>query len=187
MKERGLDPQRLAIEQFAHDGGELEGAWPQAGFSRLASSTLVDGGPPADVVWSARGEERRVAGGLPQTWLQLDVATTVTLQCQRCLQPMSLPLHIGRDFRFVRDEAEAASLDEDSDDDVLAAGRWFDLRALIEDELILALPVVPRHEECPQPLAVPDSVSALDDEIADDAAPNPFAALAALRRPKAND
>ena len=177
----------MAIEQFAHDGGVLEGAWPQAEFSRLASSTLAEGDAPADVVWSATGEERRVAGGAPQTWLQLDVATTVTLQCQRCLQPMLLPLHIERAFRFVRDEAEAASLDEDSDDDVLAAGRWFDLRALIEDELILALPVVPRHEQCPQPLSVPDSVAELGDEIAAEAAPNPFAALAALRRPKAND
>lgn len=187
MKERGWDPKRLAVEQFARNGGELEGVWPQAGFSRLASATLAESGPAADVVWSALGEERQVAGGTAQTWVQLDVATTVALQCQRCLQPMSLPLQISRAFRFVRDEEEAASLDEDSEDDVLAAGRFFDLQALIEDELILALPLVPRHERCPLPLSVPASVAALEDEPAEDGAPNPFAALASLRRPKTDD
>ena len=73
-----------------------------------------------------------------------------------------------------RSAAEAAQLDEHSEDDVLALPQRLDLHELLEDELILALPIVPRHGVCPQALplaAVPEA----------EAAPNPFAALAALR------
>ena len=58
-------------------------------------------------------------------------------------------LHIEKALRFVHGEDAAAELDADSDDDVLASSRSLDLRALIEDELLLALPLVPRHEACP--------------------------------------
>ena len=53
-------------------------------------------------------------------------------------------------------------------------------RELIEDELLLAMPIVPRHEVCPEPLV------ATVDELPDDPAPNPFAALAALKTTKPN-
>jgi uncharacterized protein len=63
---------------------------------------------------------------------------------------------------------------------VLALSKNLDLRELIEDELLLALPLVPRHEDCPQPLRVGH---APDPEP--DARPNPFAALGALKKPEA--
>ena len=60
--------------------------------------------------------------------------------------PVDVPLDVERSFRFVADEATAEALDEECDEDLLALGREFDLRELIEDELLMALPVVPRHE-----------------------------------------
>ena len=51
---------------------------------------------------------------------------------------------------------------------------------LVEDELLMALPVVPRHEECPT--SVPLASSDDDFEVANSEKPNPFAALAALRK-----
>ncbi len=53
-------------------------------------------------------------------------------------------------------EEAAAALDAESDDDVLALESSLDLHALVEDELLLALPLVPRHDECPEPLPVRD-------------------------------
>ena len=50
-----------------------------------------------------------------------------------------------------------------------------DLPMLLEDELLLALPLVPRHDVCPEPLP-----RAFRDEA--DAAERPFAALAALKQ-----
>jgi uncharacterized protein len=122
-----------------------------------------------------------VAGGEPQLWLHLHAQASVLLECQRCLQPFVQALEVDRRVRFVRDEALAEQLDEHSDDDVLALPRRLDLHELLEDELILALPLVPRHESCPEPLplALPDMAG----DAAAGEAPHPFAALAALRRP----
>ena len=69
---------------------------------------------------------------------------------------------------------------DDSEEDLLAISREFDLRELIEDELLMALPVVPRHDECPTAVHLASS----DDDFEEASAekPNPFAALAALRK-----
>jgi len=183
-KDRGPDPQRLDVAAFAAAGGALAAQTPQARFARLSSSLLALPGdrlpPPVD--WSANGETRPVPGGARANWVHLQAQTEVTLQCQRCLQAMQQALAVDRWFHFVGDEDEAARLDEDSEDDVLAASSRFDLLELLEDELILALPIVPRHEQCPQPLPM-----GADEPLADEEAPNPFAALAALRRPPPGD
>ena len=89
-----------------------------------------------------------------------------------------------RRFLFVGSEAEAEQLDAESDDDHLVLMPRLDLLLLVEDELILELPLVPRHEGvCPEPLPFPDVADAAEEPA--DARPNPFAALAALRKPGA--
>ena len=182
MTAREFDPFRLDVVAFAKEAGALEGRWPLANFDRIADSA-VPGAPVTDadeVRWSARGEQRQLRGGDAQTWLHLDAATQVSLECQRCLKPVNVPLQMSRQFLFVHGEDAAAQLDADSEDDVLAITRALDLRELIEDELLLAMPIVPRHEVCPEPLVAP-----ADDEVADEP-PNPFAALAALKRTNLN-
>ena len=67
---------------------------------------------------------------------------------------------------------------------MLALAPDFDLRALIEDELLMALPLVPRHDECPD--AVQLSVQSADFDAAQEEKTNPFAALAALKHDKPN-
>ncbi|MDE1948713.1 MAG: DUF177 domain-containing protein [Burkholderiales bacterium] len=180
---RPLDPRKLDVRAFAAAAGSLSGETTQSDLPRLAASVLaLADTPPAPVQWSVQGALRPVTGGAPVVALQLQAHTTVALQCQRCLRPLQEAIEIDRRFRFVGDEDEAARLDEEDDDeDVLVASRAFDLLGLVEDELILALPIVPRHAECPQPLPL-----AAADE-AGEAAPNPFAALAALRRPPSGD
>jgi uncharacterized protein len=103
----------------------------------------------------------------------------LALQCQRCLTAVVEQVVAERDFLFVADEATAEAMDEESEADVLVISRDFDVLSLVEDELLLALPLVPRHEICPQ--AVPVAVA---DEAFEQASerPNPFAALAALKK-----
>ena len=175
MKSHEFDPLRLDLAAFAAEGAELSGTWPLEELPRLAASAHP-GAPTAGEAlhWSARGESRPRRGGPPDTWLHLRLATRLHLECQRCLQPVETPMELERWLRFVPGEEEAAALDADSEDDVLALPRWLDLRGLAEDELLLALPIVPRHEQCPQPL--PSATG--DDEVA---AENPFAALQALK------
>ena len=91
---------------------------------------------------------------------------------------MRVPLHAERRIFFVDGEEAAAALDAESDDDVLALTPALDLADLIEDELLLALPLVPRHERCPEPLPR----GFVEADPATDPADNPFAVLAALKR-----
>ena len=176
------DPLRLDVAAFAADAASLAGDWPGPTLARLAELQA----PPQDlawpgVVWAAQGERRAVPAGEAELWLSLQVDTAVWLTCQRCLQPYRLALALDRRLRFVRGEAQAEALDAESEDDVLALSRSLDLRELIEDELLLALPLVPRHEVCPQPLPVPITVES--DEPPEEAPerPNPFAALQGLK------
>jgi len=178
MKSRPLDPCRLDVEGLAKEAAVLEGEWPLTELERLADAAHPDAQPLAGdlVAWRAEGESRPVRGGAPQTWLHLRANTRISLVCQRCLGPVETPLAPQRSFLFVAGEEQAAQLDADTDDDVLALTRALDLRELIEDELLLALPLVPRHELCPQPLPMDHG-----DEP-EEARENPFAALAALKR-----
>ncbi|RTL37854.1 MAG: DUF177 domain-containing protein [Burkholderiales bacterium] len=180
MRSRAFVPEKLDVAALAQDGASLDGTWPAASLERLADSAAPEApatGWPA-ITWALQGEIRQPKGGKAQTWLHLAAAGQVALTCQRCLQPVTEDIDIDRWIRFVDTEAEAAALDVDSDDDVLALPRHLDARELIEDELLLALPLVPRHEVCPKPLPVPAEEDAAEEEER----PNPFAKLAALKR-----
>ena len=186
MTERAADPHRLDLRRFARDGALLEGAWSQDRFTRLAASLMppLADTPAPPVQWSAQGQQRPVPGGEPQIWLHIQGRTVARLECQRCLQPLNEALQVDRHLRFVAGEDEAARLDEESEDDVLALVARLDVFELLEDELMLALPLVPRHATCPQPL---DAAAAVALPLTDEARPNPFAALAALRAKPAAD
>ena len=136
--------------------------------------------PDLMVDWEAVGEVRTALGGMGQVWLHIKVTASFPMECQRCMTPVDVPLEVDREFRFVADEVTAEALDDESEEDLLAMSREFDLHELIEDELLMALPVVPKHDECPT--AVPLASSDDDFEEANDEKPNPFAALAALRK-----
>ena len=165
MRSHRHDPLRLDVAAFAADGNALEGDWPGSTLERLASLQV----PPQDlghaaVHWRVQGERRLKAGSEAQLWLTLSAQAPVWLTCQRCLQPMAVDLALDRRLRFVHGESQAEALDAESDDDVLALPRWLDLRELVEDELLLGLPLVPRHETCPQPLPVPIHLEDDSDE-----------------------
>jgi uncharacterized protein len=180
MTKRSFDPRRLDVAPFAEAAGELAGQWPLSALSRLVEMAHPDAVPGAaeHVQWQVRGEARKTAGSGVQTWLHLEANARLELVCQRCLQPVAMPIAAQRSFMFVHGEARAAELDEQSEEDVLALTRDLDLRDLVEDELLLSLPLVPKHEQCDQPLlqAATDAESPVER-------PHPFAALASLKGP----
>ena len=118
--------------------------------------------------------------------MALHAQVRVALTCQRCLQAVDVNLLVDCDYRFVADEAAAAEADIDAEEDLLPTSRALDLPGLIEDELLMALPLVPRHEgRCPQPLVAPASV---DEPLpAGSSRTNPFEALAVLKARKATN
>jgi uncharacterized protein len=142
------------------------------------------------VNWTATGELIDNAGEAskvkPQVWLHVTAHTTLPQTCQRCLSEVGTELDVNRSYRFVADEATAEAQDDASEEDVLAISREFNLLELIEDELLMALPLVPMHDVCPIPpkMAAADADFEGDAEAVGAGKPNPFAVLAALKGKK---
>lgn len=175
---------RLDVRAFAQAGARLEAEEPLSRFDRL-SAEAMPGAPDTAraVAWQARGELRPAAsGGEPAVWLRLTARTTVPLACQRCLGAANTPLEVDRWFRFVADEATAEREDDECEEDVLALEPRPSLHELLEDELLMALPLVPMHDTCPEPVVMQAGDASLLDEV--DPAPrrHPFAELAKLRK-----
>lgn len=179
----------LDVLSFCAEEAQLQGQCSLAEMPRLADSVMrgADGLAPPRVRWQAAGSTRRVLGGAPRQVIDLRVEAPIALQCQRCLQPVGVALDVQRRLVFVPGEDEAARLDEEAGDeeDVLALVARLDLLALVEDELLLALPIVPRHDQCPDAGEVGSQAPAVGGEPATGTTTThrPFAqALAALRR-----
>lgn len=169
---------RLDVRAFAEADGRLSGSDALSKYERLLEETAGQGGDRV-VRWQARGELRRDAAGFAQVWLHLQADVSLPLVCQRCLGPADIPVTVERSFRFVATEQQAAAEDEEAEEEVLALSRDFDLQVLIEDELLMALPLVPRHDSCPTEVQL--SAQDADFEAAQVAKPNPFATLAGLK------
>lgn len=178
-----LNPRRLDVKVFAEDDATIAGEEPLARHPRLLAETQGRGADEP-VRWSATGELRRPHAHEPDVWLHLQAGARLSLTCQRCLQPVEVPVTVDRSFRFAPDEATAASQDDEADEDVLALSRSFDLVELVEDELLMEMPLAPHHETCP-----PVSVSVEDEGFEGSSArhENPFAVLGQLKREKPGD
>ncbi len=175
---RNFNPTRLDVAEFSQAKAQLSGQDSLKEYARLAKELRTS--PPALIVeWQAEGESLRAADGAMRPALHLQVNTHLPLTCQLCMGETMVPLTVDRHFVFVDDEEAAAALDDASEDDVLVLSTEFDLRELIEDELLMALPLVPRHDECPEKPRL--SVQDADFEAAMPEKPNPFAALASLK------
>jgi uncharacterized protein len=171
---------RLDVKEFAEQGATLDGEDQVREHQRLLAETQGLGGA-APVTWSATGELRNPRHVQPEIWLHLRAHTVLALTCQRCLAPVDVPLAVQRSFRFVADEDTAAAQDDDSEEDVLAISRDFDLVELAEDELLMEMPLTPRHVICPVPLTLVASDEGFE---AADARENPFAMLGKLKTGK---
>ena len=172
-------PPRINVKQVGQSSQPLSGQAVLSNFERLIEETQGLGSQNM-VSWSVSGELRPDATGQAQVWLHLSVHVSLPLTCQRCLGPVDVPVQIERSFRFVESEAQAELEDDASPEDVLVLSQEFDLAALIEDEVLMDLPVVPRHETCPLPVKLM-AVDANFEEA--QSKPNPFAALASLKVP----
>ena len=153
-----FDPRRLDVKSFAEEAGQLAGQDRLGTHDRLMVETAARGADlPLD--WSATGELRNPGHLHPEIWLRLEARAVLPLTCQRCLGPVDIAVEVARPFRFVADEDVAMAQDDASEEDLLALSRSFDLIELIEDELLMDMPVAPRHAVCPEPvkLAVADA------------------------------
>lgn len=159
--------QQIVIDSlsFAREGKALQGELPVAGLERLHDMLAEKAGI---AVFRLNGRISRQ--GKPQ--LVLEVVGEVPVVCQRCLGRLDFPLSIVSVLELVADEADLTPDElEDDSRDFLVAQKELDVAALVEDEIILALPTSPRHEDC----ALPDG-NTRGTKV------SPFATLAALKK-----
>ena len=172
---------RLDVRALARAGDVFEGEVSLSQCERLLSEMAGASETLPLIHWRAQGEWRERTGGAGQCWLHVTARLELPLVCQRCLGPVTVPLEFDRSFRFVADEATAEREDEEAEEDLLVISPQFNLLELIEDELLMDLPLVPRHEpDCP--VEIPLSAQDADFDAATAQRPNPFASLAQLKR-----
>jgi uncharacterized protein len=149
--------------EFARTGSKLQGSWQVAEFPRLR-----------DALHSDAGTLRYVLAGIPEARgrpaLRLKLEGALSLICQRCLGALEFPLRIEVTLLLSATQAEmdAEPLDAEGPERIVA-GKEMPVRDLVEEELLLAIPIAPRHERC-------DGNAALDDE----SLRSPFSALRGL-------
>ena len=131
--------------EFCRTNGHREGVTPVSEMTRLAADCANNSG---EITWAIQG------GSTPQGYpsMTLSVAGPVQLVCQRCLAPFDYHLDSSTQLVLGRDDEEADQFEEVLDDDsidVIVGSHAADIRELLEDEALLALPQAPKHEVCP--------------------------------------
>lgn len=165
--------------EFARSGGVLESSQQPADFPRLRDLLA---GPEGRIDWTLTGERRPRPEGGADAFLRLELRGSVSLECNRCLRPVQVEFEDRRLFKITATESQAEREDAQTDDyDALVASPRFDVLEFIEDEAILALPIVPRHQDCSLPGAPADPGEAAPERR------YPFAALGALKGRTAPD
>jgi uncharacterized protein len=156
-----LQPAAIDGLAFARNAEVVHGRLGLESLPRLAQSGCT--GLVLDFVLTGESNERGKPG------LKLTVVGSVHLQCQRCLGGLELPLRFEAQLEFASSEEESTAADDGVER--VVARREMSVVDLVEDEVLLALPMVPRHEQC---------IVAAEFEA--DAEPSAFQALAALKK-----
>jgi uncharacterized protein len=137
---------RLTIDslRFARGSESLAGAFEMAELDRLADLRgSLHGSVDQSVRFTLIGQ---VIAGRPT--LCVEVEAVLLLECQRCLGRFEQAVHVESRLPVARNDAEMKRWEtEDPMLDVLLAEASLDVRALVEDEILLGLPLAPRHPE----------------------------------------
>ena len=148
----------------------IEGSAPLASLPRLRGGLFE---PEGEVRFTIDFD--RDALRLPR--VELKAEAELPLQCQRSLQRFMFPVRLEQKLGLIRDEADEAALPEGYEPLLVPADGLLRPLDLVEDELILAMPVVPVS---PGTDPIGDDWPQEADEPGQD---NPFAVLSALKKP----
>ena len=132
----------LASQTYAGQGFLALDALPRVALEAAACSS-GDG-----FAWAVNTFFDGVTGGEPRLKMNLSLKGQMQLICQRCMQPCLVQIDDSRQFVFLANEALADAFPmEDDALEPLVMDSQFDLLGTIEDEILLALPLIPKHPE----------------------------------------
>ncbi|WP_245931922.1 YceD family protein [Marinomonas aquiplantarum] len=162
-----FDPRKYANNELA-----FEGNMPLNQFEELCAILASDEGNAFIHLDFRVDEDRRyIATG--------SLTANVQVVCQRCMGAVHHDLEVDLALGFVYDEDHAKNLPNNYDPVVMTDGEVI-LADMVEQEIILALPIVAYHEESGCNPTAQKYASSTDD-AADDEKPNPFSILAQLK------
>ena len=114
-----------------------------------------------------------------------EIQADLVLVCQRCLEPMAWPLQLNLALAFLRPDDDEAAI-PGSYEPYVVDTLPIRLTDMIEDEIILALPSIPRHDrtECPASEWIQDENTTADKPAeVENQRENPFSVLAEMNTP----
>lgn len=164
--------------QLAERGARLTGTLPLKSMPRLAQGSL-EGSGDVSVDLAFEREEGQQVFVMHGT---LRVPLRVT--CQRCLETMELNLEAAPWLILTKSGARLEP--QEGDADILMADKPLSLSGLVEDELLLALPMVPMHapDQCTAKVRAANVVRGAAPDRAERGRKNPFAVLDRLKKTK---
>jgi DUF177 domain-containing protein len=128
----------LEVDRLADGGADVDFAVPLA---ELAGLRTAGAGVAGSV--HGRAHFTREAG---IAVAELALKGAATLECQRCMQPLQLPLDSVVRVGLIGSEAEVGRVPPDLEP-MLAPGGRISIGELVTEEILLSLPIVPLHEE----------------------------------------
>ncbi|MBN8225601.1 MAG: DUF177 domain-containing protein [Xanthomonadales bacterium] len=162
-------PETLDAWRMVAARRQFEGRMPLSAMGRL-------GGSLADTEGECRYALEFGRDALQVPYVELSIEAGLPLVCQRSLERFVFPVQTVQRLGLIRDEAEEAALPPGYEPLLLAEDGQLRPAELVEDELVLALPVVP---VAPGSEPVERAWSAGEEELQ---AASPFAALASLKK-----
>jgi uncharacterized protein len=128
--------------EFAQTQQKLTDTFAVFDCKRLAEMLVIQDKnlEPATIHFELTGECKRFR----QPSLHLHIKTNLPVVCQRCLDEMLVEVDLS--FDYLISDVAINELDENDEMDWLEANNEMDLQELIEDELLLALPIAPTHD-----------------------------------------
>jgi uncharacterized protein len=132
----------IDTQDFTRKEQTLSGTFKITEFARLQQELL---NPKDEINWTLQGFTH--AG---KRCLSLHLSGNLVLTCQRCLKPMNHQLDEYQEYYLFHTEEQAEAHDMEDPKDALVHNNQFIIFDLIEDEVILALPMMSIHEICPE-------------------------------------
>ena len=168
-------PDNIVLDKWSDNGFDWEGYVDANIFERLALLLTSEREQPSIQLTAKLYRESNVLH------LGFTLAGEVWLTCQRCLQPVAVDITDQYDIALLDDDSQTRLLEDTQDylllDEVViqqASERLLPFKSLIEDEILLKVPMSPKHDDCE--MAV-EQVGEIEEEEVE----SPFAALAALK------
>jgi uncharacterized protein len=132
---------RYQVQKEMTQSGRFEGDIQFADLKRLRSLLYLEGADTQQQKVTLSFEFLRSEYEIPM--LVGHLQTSLELECQRCLQPLDFPLEL--DFSLLIDASDEI-VQHSSEDTLYSDDGWIDIVEVVEDELILAIPLVAMHE-----------------------------------------